>query len=114
MVEALEAHGYTVVAVRSKQQAVHRLQTRKDWLGLVAISDWMMADAQGEPGLIELTKNKLPTISLITPTSRQETGYRYMDEIFFPPQHAYVGLPVDADTLVARMIKAGMVGNHLQ
>lgn len=107
----LEAHGYAVVAVHSKQEAITALQTRTDWLGLVAISDWMMSDANGEPGLLKLTKDKIPAVSIITPATWKYARDRMLDELILPVDE-YVSAPFGADTLIARMQKVGIANSQ--
>jgi hypothetical protein len=75
----------------------------------VIISDWAMADRDDSTGsVIRLIEGKIPTVTIITETSRQQSGYRYMDEVFFPPSHDYVTTPVSIDELAGRMRKVGM------
>lgn len=105
----LKYHGFSVVTTFSLDETIQVMQKHEGLRGIIIVSDWAM-ETQNDPraGIIKLAKGKLPTITLITETSRQESGCRYMDEVFFPPGHEYVTVPFDLEELAASMRKVGM------
>lgn len=106
----LELHGFPVVAAYSQAETVAMLQKREDFRGIIIISDWAMTPQENDTqGILRLAQGKIPTVTIITETSRQQSGYRYMDEVFFPPSHDYMVTPFDLDELAARMRKVGMI-----
>ena len=108
--EYLENQGFPVVATHSQEETLAMLRKQKDFRGVVIISDWAMADRDDSSGgIIRLIQGKIPTVTIITETSRQQSGYRYMDEVFFPPSHDYVTTPFSLDELEGRMRKVGIV-----
>ena len=74
------------------------------------ISDWAMADYESETaGLMEAVKGKIPTVTLITESSRRQSGYRWFNEVFHPPLHEYCTTPFGLDELLSFMQQAGIV-----
>lgn len=101
--------GISVIATYSKSETLAIIRQKKDLRGLIIVSDWAMSDKNDtSDGIIKLVKGKIPTITIITDTSRQNSGYLYMDEVFFPPSHEYISAPLAIDELEARMQKIGM------
>ncbi len=107
--EYLEKQGFAVVATHSQEETASMIRGAKDLRGIVIISDWAMEN-QNDPavGIVRSVQGKIPTVTIITETSRQQSGYRYMDEVFFPPSHEYMTAPFDLDQLAACMRKVGM------
>ena len=108
--EYLEHQGFSVVATHSQDETLAMLQERRDFRGVVILSEWAMADEDNSTGgVIRLIQGKIPTVTIITETSRHQSGYRYMDEVFFPPSHDYVTTPFALEELAGRMRKVGMI-----
>jgi hypothetical protein len=106
----LKNHGFPVVATSSPDETRAMVEKSGDLRGIIIVSDWAIeTQNDSNVGIIKLVQGKLPTVTLITETSMQESGYRYMDEVFFPPSHEYMTVPFDLDELAARMRKVGMV-----
>ena len=108
--EYLEKQGFPVVASHSQEETLAMLREQRDFRGIVIVSEWAMADEDDSTeGVIRLIQGKIPTVTIITETSRQQSRYRYIDEVFFPPSHDYMTTPFPLDELAARMRKVGMV-----
>lgn len=106
----LHAHGFSLIAAYTKEEFSKLLRQQTGLNGIVAISDWVMSEQNGnEDGIIKQLQGKIPTVTIITYESRQESGYRYMDEVFFPPKHEYVTAPFGVEELVVCMEKVGMM-----
>lgn len=106
----LQAHGYQTVTAYSQQEAESILAgpTKPD--GVIIISDWAMAHFDGEAdGIVKQLQGKIPTVTIVTETSRKKSGYRYMDEIYFPPLHAYITTPAPLEALIPCLKKIGIV-----
>ena len=108
--EYLEHQGFPVVAANSQEETLAILREQKEFRGVVIISDWAMTEKDDSfEGVIKLIEGKIPTVTIITETSRQQSGSRYMEEVFLPPSHDYVTTPFSLDELAGRMRKVGMV-----
>jgi len=106
----LEQLGLSILTARSQDEALATIQQQKDLHGIIIVSDWAMStQIDGTDGIIKLVQGKMPTVTIITKTSRQQSGYRYMDEVFFPPYHEYLSGPFDLEALKACMRKIGML-----
>ena len=106
----LEQHGFPVVATHSLDETLAILQKLESYRGIIIVSDWAMSvQDNNTDGIIKLIQGKIPTVTIITETSRQQSGYLYMDEVFFPPGHDYMIVPFDLDELAARMRQVGMI-----
>lgn len=107
--EFLRQKGFNVLTASSPGEALSLIQSQKLG-GIVLVSDWAMADDKDEmAGLMETVKGKIPTVTLITESSRQRSGYRWFDEVFQPPFHEYCTMPCDLDALLSFMQRAGIV-----
>ena len=108
--EHLKQHGFPVIATHSQEETLAMASKPEDLRGMIIVSDWAMSTENNEnSNIIKLVKGKIPTVTLITETSRQQSGYRYMEEIFFPPSHDYATVPFDLDELTVRMQHVGMI-----
>ena len=107
--EHLEKLGFSVVATYSKDETLEVLQKQKEFECVIIVSDWAMSNQDSDTdGIIKLVQGKIPTVTIITETSRQQSGYQYMKEVFFPPNHEYVTSPFGVDELVMRMKNMGI------
>ena len=107
--EHLKQLGFPVVATYSEEETLEVLEKQGEFRGIIIVSDWAMSTQDNDVnGIIKLIQGKIPTVTLITETSRQQSGYRYMDEVFFPPSHDYITTPFDLEELVARMRHVGI------
>ena len=106
----LHAHGFSTIAAYTKEEFTKLLRQQTGLSGIVAVSDWVMSEQNGnEDGIIKQLQGKIPTVTIITDESRQKSGYRYMDEVFFLPKHEYVTAPFSLEELAVRMEKVGMM-----
>ncbi len=107
--EFLRQKGFNVLTTSSPEEALSIIQSQR-LSGIVMVSDWAMANCEDETaGLMEVVKGKVPTVTLITESSRQQSGYRWFAEVFQPPLHEYCTMPCDLDQLLAFMKRAGIV-----
>jgi CheY-like chemotaxis protein len=107
--EFLQQEGFSVLTASSREEALSIIQSQKLG-GIVMVSDWAMADYESETaGLMEAVKGKIPTVTLITESSRQQSGYRWFNEVFDPPLHEYCTTPFGLDELLSFMQRAGIV-----
>ena len=107
--EYLEEKGHLVVFAYSRNEVVSVLRRKENLRGIIIISDWAMNDNNDKFGsLIELVKGEIPSITIITKVSRESSGYRYMDEVYFPPSHEYVSAPFHLNVLDEWMKQTGM------
>ena len=108
--EYLEKLGFPVVAAYSKEETVEILEKQKEFHCIIIVSDWAMStQGGGIDGIIKLIRGRIPTVTIITETSRHQSGYQYMEEVFFPPNHEYVTTPFDVEEIVMRMRNMGIV-----
>ena len=108
--EYLEQQGIPVIATHSRDETLAMLKKSEDFRGMIIVSDWAMSTQSNDnDSIINLVKGKIPTVTLITRTSIQQSGYRYMDQVFFPPSHEYATVPFDLDELTLRMQRVGMI-----
>ncbi len=108
--EYLEKQGFPVLLTHSQGETLAILRERKDFRGVVIISDWAMENIDDSAkNIIQFIQGKIPTVTIVTEASRQQNGYQYMEEVFFPPDHDYMTTPFSLDELVGRMRKVGMV-----
>lgn len=106
----LQAHGYSTVHAHSQQEADTILAgpTKPD--GVIIVSDWAIAHFDGEAdGIVKHLQGKIPTVTIVTETSRKKSGYRYIDESYFPPLHDYITTPVPLEALIPCLKKIGIV-----
>jgi DNA-binding response OmpR family regulator len=102
--------GFSVVEARSQEEVKEIIRQQVELRGIVIVSDWAMTPQNDYTDeIIKLVQGRIPTVTIIAETTRQQSEYRYMDEVFFPPFHEYVTTPFSLDELVARMRKVGMV-----
>ncbi len=103
----LETQGYSLISANSQDEALAIVQSGRELLGVILVSDWAMP-GEKTASIIKLLQEKVPTITLITEKTRQESGYLYVDEVFFPPMHEYMTVPFDLDELEGRVRKLGV------
>lgn len=107
--EYLEKLGFFVMATYSKEETSEILQKQKEFQCVIIVSDWAMSTPDSETdGIIKSVQGKIPTVTIITKTSRLESGYRYMEEVFFPPNHEYLTSPFDVEEVAMRMRNMGI------
>lgn len=105
----LEAYGCSTIAAYSQDEVETILAGPTQPNAVIIVSDWAMAHFDGEPdGIVKQLQSKIPTITIITETTRKKSGYRYMDEIFFPPAHEYTREPFSLDELIPFLKKIGI------
>lgn len=105
----LEAHGFSTIPAYSQEEAEAILAKPTKPDGVVIVSDWAMAHFDGEPdGIVKQLQGKIPTITIISETTRKKSGYRYMDEVFFPPAHEYATEPFGLEDLISFIEKIGI------
>ena len=103
----LESQGYSVIPVSSQDEAIKIVKSGKGLFGVIIVSDWAMSQ-EATDNVVKLLQEKVPTITVITEKTRRESGYLYMDEVFFPPKHEYISAPFSLEELEGRMRKIGM------
>ncbi|MFN8435408.1 MAG: hypothetical protein U0V18_15390 [Anaerolineales bacterium] len=107
--EHLEKLGFSVMATYSKDETLEVLQKQKEFECVIIVSDWAMSTQDNDTdGIISLVRGKIPTVTIITETSRHQSGYQYMKEVFFSPNHEYVTSPFGVDEVVMRMKNMGI------
>jgi len=106
--QSLEDRGYSVISANSQKGALDVIEQQKELRGVIIVSDWAISNEKEVVSLVDLLQGKIPTITIITEKTRLESGYRYMDEIFFPPTHEYVTEPFSVEELEGRMRITGM------
>jgi DNA-binding NtrC family response regulator len=100
----LETKGIATLPASSYDEALNIIQAQQ-LRGLVTISDWAIAEQEGQfVGLIELVKGKIPSVTL-TRTTRAD----WFDIIYDPPYHQFCTIPFALDELLGFMKRARMV-----
>ena len=100
---------FSVVASYSRKETFEMVQKQKEFLCAIIVSDWVMPNQNNDTdSIIKLLRDKTPTVTIITESSRLESGYQYMDEVFFPPNHEYVTSPFDMEEVLARLRNMGI------
>ena len=101
--QLLEQHGCSVLMASSQDEARTILQSH-DLSGAVIISDWALTSNDGETiGLMEIARDKVPTVCLITSKTWSQAPERWLEELYHPPRHEYCSVPVGTDELLARL-----------
>jgi len=101
--QLLEQHGYVVRTAMSEDEARTILQNFK-LSAAVMVSDWALTSNDGATiGLMEVAKDKIPTVCLITSKTWSQARERWLEELYHPPRHEYCSVPVGTDELLARL-----------
>lgn len=100
--QLLEQKGCTVVVAAAEDEARTLLQ-KGQLNGAIIISDWAMAHDEDKVSLLQLARNKIPTVCLITENTWRNARDKWFEELFHPPLHEYCSTPVDADELLKRL-----------
>ncbi len=92
--------------VYSYEGTLDAISKNDDFCGVIMISDWAMDDAdKNRKGVFALLKDKIPTLTIITNDTFKNSGYKYMDEVYFRPMHDFVTAPFDAGSLENWMLR---------
>ena len=98
------------IFVYSKQEFLQRLDSQKV-SAFVAISDWVVDDLES-PSFIEQIKGQIPTVTIITESSKNEFGSPIIRKAFFPKVHQYCTAPFAIEELILHLSYAIDAFNH--
>ncbi len=71
--------------------------------GAILISDWAMTNEGSQVGLLQLAKDRVPTVCLITENTWRNAREQWFEELYHPSLHEYCSIPVAADELLTRL-----------
>ena len=103
--QLLEREGLSVKLASSTEESLSIIRSQSP-SAVVMISDWAMTSDDGKTdGLMKAVIGKIPTVSLITPTTWHQARNRWFDELYHPPLHEYCSLPAGIEQLLLRLRK---------
>jgi CheY-like chemotaxis protein len=105
----LEKEGLAVLIANSVDEVVSFMSSFK-LCGLVITSDWAVAKINNtEVALMTIAKEKIPTITFITPnTWKQSNLDGVFDTVYDPPFHDYIHLPFAVSEMLLVLERIGV------
>jgi hypothetical protein len=73
--------------------------------GIIIILDWLITDNVRSTELLNIIKNKIPTVILV----RTPNDYSWLKDVYIPQFHEYCTIPVAVDELIFFMERTGMI-----
>ncbi len=107
----LEKEGYVVLAANSADKALAVVRSRR-LTGALLDAEWATATVQGESCvLMKALKGRIPTIAFVKPATHSRAAGQWFYEVYDPPLHEYLSVPVSIEELRAVLKRAGISDN---
>jgi hypothetical protein len=103
IVQTITQNGYPIITAASYQETLDyvRLRTLR---GLIMTNEWALQRYDENHTLFEHVRGRIPTLTLI-----KHGGNPIIIQVFDPPKHQYLTVPVAADEVIGLMRRAGMI-----